>query len=328
MLRRHQRPRRHHFLFVAVPLLAATAVLVEGAAGGAQATPGIGVHKQWLPAAPAPAPTNTTVTTAPATTVPGPSTTTVPSRRLVATAAARQALGGRRAGGGTPAPTSTSAPSPSGTTPNPAAHANGNVVDDFSSLPGGLNWADGSSHGQWIDAFGGYGQNGIESDGGNGNVLSLSPQPSGAASATHAALVRSAATMGDLDGTVAVRTVQQLRTGSAPNPWEVGWVLWHYTDNTHFYYFIAKPNGWELGKEDPAYPGTQRFLAAGSSPAYPVGAWNAVRVRQVGSTITVWVNGTQVVTLTDAERPYGSGAVGLYTEDAHVHFDNVAFTRL
>ena len=119
-----------------------------------------------------------------------------------------------------------------------------------------------------------------------------------------------------------MRTVRQLRTGTAPNPWEVGWTLWHQTDNTHFYYFILKPNGWELGKADPAYAGAQRFLATGGQVFSP-SAWHTVRVRQVGSAMTVWVDGSPVASFTDNERPYTNGAFGLYNEDAEVHFDEV-----
>ncbi|MBV9041124.1 MAG: DUF1080 domain-containing protein [Acidimicrobiia bacterium] len=225
--------------------------------------------------------------------------------------------------------TTTTAPSGSTTTtaPSQTAPPSGTLSENFSSLPQGTGWTDGSAHGQWVSAFSGYGQSGIESDGTHGNVLTLSPAASASPSETHAALVRSASTFGDTDLTVDMRTVQQLRSGSAANPWETGWVLWHYGDNTHFYYFIPKPNGWELGKEDPAYPGAQRFLAAGSSPSYAVGPWNTVRVRQVGNSITVWVNGSQIVSFTDNERPYSSGSLGLYTEDAHVHFDNIAVTQ-
>jgi len=107
------------------------------------------------------------------------------------------------------------------------------------------------------------------------------------------------------------------------NGWEVGWVLWHYTDSSHFYYFIPKPNGWELGKEDPAFPGAQRFLATGVTRMFPVGNWYTVRVRQVSNTITVWVNGVQVVSFTDTLGPYLSGSVGLYNEDSQVRFDSL-----
>lgn len=61
---------------------------------------------------------------------------------------------------------------------------------------------------------------------------------------------------------------------SKPNPWEVGWLLWCFSpDPTHpydpsptsnsnfrFYALTLKPNGWEVSKQDPAYPGGQRFL--------------------------------------------------------------------
>jgi hypothetical protein len=103
-------------------------------------------------------------------------------------------------------------------------------------------------------------------------------------------------------------------------------VLWHYADNTRFYYFIPKPNGWELGKADSAYPGAQRFLATGSSPVFPVGEWYRVSIVQTGQTIQVSVNGIPVTTFTDTERPLTSGRVGLYSEDAEVYFDDVSVT--
>ena len=116
---------------------------------------------------------------------------------------------------------------------------------------------------------------------------------------------------------------KQLRTGSTPNAWEVGWVLWHYTDDTHFYYLALKPDGWELGKEDPAYPGAQRFLRTASSPTFTVGSWHKVTVQQVANVITVSADGVALGSFTDLERPYLSGRLGLYTEDAQVHFDDV-----
>ncbi|MDP9016976.1 MAG: calcium-binding protein, partial [Candidatus Eremiobacteraeota bacterium] len=97
-----------------------------------------------------------------------------------------------------------------------------------------------------------------------------------------------------------------------------------YQDDVHFYYIILKPNGWELGKEDPAYPDAQRFLATGNTPQYPIGSTNSLRVVQVGATITISANGTILTTFTDTERPYTGGALGLYCEDARVHFGPVA----
>ena len=110
------------------------------------------------------------------------------------------------------------------------------------------------------------------------------------------------------------------RTGSTPNPWEVAWLLWNYTDNEHFYYVMLKPNGLEIGKEDPAYPGNQRFLFTQTTP-YPIGESNSVRVTQRDGTFKVWVNGAFITEFKDKERPYTSGAIGLYAEDSDVHFE-------
>ena len=194
-------------------------------------------------------------------------------------------------------------------------------TDDFEGLAVGGSWADDSHVGGWTSLYNGYGVNTVEVDG--SKTLSEAPKASTRASETHASLVVTTNSIGDFDATVRMKTVQQLRVNSTPNPWEVGWVLWHHTDDEHFYYFVPKPNGWELGKEDPAYPGAQRYLVTGSSPTFPVGPWYTVRIRQVGSTITVWVNGTQITSFTDRERPYSSGHFGLYNEDSHVRFDEV-----
>ena len=193
-------------------------------------------------------------------------------------------------------------------------------ADGFEGYPVGQVWPDGSTHGPWTAVYNGYGTTSIERDG--TNVLSLSPAAASRPAETHAALVRTNDAFGDLDLSVRLRTVAQLRSGT-PNPWEVGWVLWHYTDDTHFYYLALKPNGWEFGKEDPAYPGAQRFLGGDYSPAFAVGPWHTVRVLQSGATITLWGDGSALGSFTDRERPYVGGAIGLYTEDAHVHVDSV-----
>jgi len=193
--------------------------------------------------------------------------------------------------------------------------------ESFSSLPQGVAWSDASVHGAWTDAYNGYGSTKVVTDG--TAVLAQAPRSSTGPAETHAALALTTRQFGDLDLTVRQRTVKQLRTPT-PNPWEVPWVLWNYTDDNHFYSVVLKPNGWELGKEDPAYPGAQRYLATGSSPTFAVGPWHTVRVRQIGSQITAWGDGHLLATVTDAQRPYGAGSVGLYTEDALVHHDDVA----
>ncbi len=230
--------------------------------------------------------------------------------------------------------------------PVPEEPSSGSVVlleDDFESYSVGVAWGDGTTRGPWRSLYQGYGTTMVEQDG--TRVLSQSPTPSTSLGETHASLVLSQLVVeGDFTLSARLRTVQQLRTPT-PNAWEVAWVLWHYTDEGHFYYFAPKTNGWELAKVDnsrvdpngPActwpsyencrYPGAQRYLATGTSPTFPVGRFYEVRVTQKLDTMTVWVDGQSIVTFTDHETPYHSGAIGLYNEDAHVHFDNIRVTR-
>ena len=195
------------------------------------------------------------------------------------------------------------------------------LVDRFERFTAGTSWDDGTYNGTWRTVFTGYGSVGIGVDG--SKVITQKPQVSTSYNETHASLVTSTATFTDVNLTARMRTVRQLRTGDAPKPWETAWLLWNYTDNYHFYYIVLKPNGWELGKEDPAYPGAQRFLATGSDKTFPVGKWYTVNVVQVGNRMTVSVDGEELVSFTDNERPYRGGGIGLYNEDAEVAFDDI-----
>lgn len=181
-------------------------------------------------------------------------------------------------------------------------------------------WREGSRHGPWRVVFDGYG-----SVRGPGDSPTLAPASARSADITHAALVVTDATYADFTATAKVLTQRQLRRGG-PQAWEVGWFLWRYRDPNHFYAVALKPNGWEMSKQDPSYPGAQRFLASGQSPTFPVGATHSVSVTAVGPTITVAANGATLVSITDTERPYIDGALGLYTEDAEVTFSDVHLT--
>ena len=200
-----------------------------------------------------------------------------------------------------------------------AGTASPTLLDRFGQYDSGSQWEDSTTHGAWKAVFDGYGRVGVTKD--DSKVLSLRPKVADKASETHAALVVSRKQFGDVDMEMRMKTVDQLREGPA-NPWEVAWSIWHYQDNTHFYYVILKPNGWEVGKADPAYPGAQRFLATGSK-RFEVGKWHDVRVRQVGATMTVWANGQKLTSFKDGERPYKGGRVGVYNEDAKTYFDDI-----
>jgi len=176
----------------------------------------------------------------------------------------------------------------------------------------------------WHIAFDGYGHISTRSRGG-AIRLTLTPARAQAPTSTHAALVLSASRWRDFTAEIGVRTNRQLRRPH-PNPWEVGWILWHYVNDQHFYYVILKPNGWELGKEDPRYPGHQRFLATGTSPVFPLARWYTVRVQQHGNVIGVSVDGRRLVRFADTRHPYLAGLVGLYVEDASATFQPDAVT--
>lgn len=182
-------------------------------------------------------------------------------------------------------------------------------------------WHEGTRCGDWRLVYAGYGT----ADAGPGPAswrVRLRPQPAVDPAVTHAALAVSEQQVGDLDMSATMTTLEQLRHPGA-NPWEVAWLLWHYTDDEHYYYIALKTNGWELGKEDPAYPGAQRYLLTGSSPTFPIGRRFDTRVRQLGDEISVVVDGRPLLHVRDTEHPYTHGSVGLYTEDAAVEFDSL-----
>lgn len=209
--------------------------------------------------------------------------------------------------------------------------------EDFEHLTTGP-WA-ATSTGAWTGVYTG-GELGVEVDG--SRVHFQKSRPSKRPGETHADMVVSSHVFdGDIDVQVRIKTVAQLRQGSAPNPWEVAWFGWGYQRAEQFYYFVGKPNGWELGKvddsrRDPAgpecdwpayrncrYRGAQRFLATGNAPTFPVGTWYQLRVVQSGSTIEVFVNGKKLTAFTDDDNVLSRGRLVLYNEDSWARFDDL-----
>lgn len=179
-------------------------------------------------------------------------------------------------------------------------------------------WQDGGDYGRWEVVYNGWGE-----ASGNDREVILEPRAAERDSVTHGGLVVTGSTYSaQTSFSVSVQTLDQVRQGK-PNPWEVGWVLWNHSDDDHFYAVALKPNGWEVSKQDPAYPGAQRFLKTGSTPTFPVGGTYRVTVEQSGNTSVVSVDGKVLTTFTDRERPYSGGAIGLYTEDARVRFTDL-----
>lgn len=200
-----------------------------------------------------------------------------------------------------------------------SASSPGTFNEDWSSLPLAIAWIDAGPVGAWLARYNGFGTTQIIQTAGGRRMLEFAPKASTQPLETHASLVVSSQSFNDFDATVQMQTVTQLRSPT-PNAWETAWFLWHYQDDTHFYYLILKTSGWELGKEDPLYPDAQRFLSTGSERTFAVGSLNTVSVVQQGAHISVAVNGTPLTTFEDRERPYLIGSLGLYCEDARVRF--------
>ena len=191
-------------------------------------------------------------------------------------------------------------------------------ADDFASYADGTQFGEGARFGSWMVEFGGYGAVRV-TDG----SLELIPKQAAQPTITHSALVAGPSFAEPIIFDVRLFTGAQLRVGDLPNPWEAAWIMWAFTDAEHSYYFLPKPNGWELAKRDPAYQGGQRIMATGNTPVFRVNQWYDVRIVHKGAEMTVFAAGVRLVTFTDVERPYTFGKIALYSEDAAVRFDDV-----
>jgi hypothetical protein len=217
---------------------------------------------------------------------------------------------------------------------------------DMGGYPVGTCYSEGQLFGSLLDVFNGYGSTCVRSYR-RRHELDLQPEASTSASTAHAALTTTTASFNQGDGytfSVEYRTVRRLRTGvnDLPNPWEVGWVLWNYSGNDHFYDVILKPNGWEVNKEylDSKGNQAQQFLATGTSPRFAVGGFYQVMMVQTVSrgvptfVVKATARGGGLQTLaavTDrgtsvSGPPYTSGKVGVYAEDSEVQFGSIGVT--
>jgi hypothetical protein len=156
----------------------------------------------------------------------------------------------------------------------------------------------------------------------NRGAVLASPSPR-RLSETRSALITTSRSWRDFSFSVAMQPLRQLRLNDPGNTWETGWVFFRFRDLENYYYFILKPNGWELGKKHGS--DAQIFLATGTSPRLAIGSSARIRVTAVGPRIRVWVGGVQILDFTDP-KPLRRGSVGLYEEDARVRFGPVTVT--
>ena len=193
-----------------------------------------------------------------------------------------------------------------------------------------------SPNGKWFNKYNGFGASGTvivapltATATNNNTVFFEEPKSSTNPNETHAALTLTTQTYEDVEMQLKVKTNEQLRQNSTPNPWEVAWIMWRFQDDWHHYYFIFKPNGVELGKKQNENQAEEQiFLYTANEPELKINEWNTWHIKMSGSHIEIWLkmadgSWQKVVDYHDNAPILGPGNIGLYTEDAHVQFDDV-----
>lgn len=185
-----------------------------------------------------------------------------------------------------------------------------------------------SPNGKWKNIYSGFGSTGVEEVNGS-NVFFLKPTISKSSKETEAALVKSTISFCDFKADFDTKTVTQLRENSPPNTWEAGWFIFRYTDKFHYYWFLIRSDGIELGKKDcdtcsNSVEG-QQFLFTKDYPTLQLDKWTHWKIIMNGNHIQIFADGTQVVNYTDDDMnpQISAGAIAMYTEDAYVRFDNM-----
>ncbi|MCX6714521.1 MAG: hypothetical protein NTX72_01775 [Candidatus Uhrbacteria bacterium] len=164
-------------------------------------------------------------------------------------------------------------------------------------------------------------------------VVNLIPMAATQPSETHAALVVSKQSVHQpFQLSYTMKTTQQLRTGSTPNPWEVGWFLFGYKSTGAFKYLVMKPDGYGFELGESLLNNNQNFLytSAFNQDLFPINTDYNVTVLARKNVVTVTVNGKKSLqyTLSSKDTLSLDGQYGFYTEDAAVQVSNIKMQQL
>ncbi len=199
-----------------------------------------------------------------------------------------------------------------------------------------------SPDGRWVASHTGYGPVGVRQDPINGNHYLLErPRISTSPNETHSSLMLTTKQYSDFELDLDMKTSGQLRHNSNPNPWETAWILWHHTDQFHWYAFSLKTNGFQIEKKDNNRQddSAEIYLYSNSFPTVKMSQWQHVKIRHEGSNtntphIQIWVDGIKIVDFIDNNKTVlnstkmSHGSIGLYNEDSSVAFDNIYISHL
>jgi 3-keto-disaccharide hydrolase len=222
------------------------------------------------------------------------------------------------------------------------------LYDDFSEGTYNLDNYEISPNGKWYGWFSGSkvqpGQQGVRASTTTpGNVFfseSPSPERQTMHQRTYSSLTLSTESYKNFQLNLDVRTVSQGRTSSNPNPWEVAWIFWHVVgrgtdplDRTHFYYFLVKATGVEVGKYDGGTnPESQIILIDTPYPAQTsiknnIGEWQNWNISVINDHIIIKVNNETAFDFMD-NATFDMGRIGLYNEDSKTEFGNIRILNL
>ena len=149
---------------------------------------------------------------------------------------------------------------------------------------------------KWLNIYSEGGNSGIRTDFNNtNNVFFVSPRIAKSAAETYANFMTTTRNFSNFEMSVDLKTEKQIRENNPPKPWETVWVYFRYTDDFHYYWFVLKPTGIELGKKDcdtctNPFEG-QVFLHTDEIPDLKLGEWSNLRISAIGNNITVALNG-------------------------------------
>lgn len=219
------------------------------------------------------------------------------------------------------------------------------IKDNFESGTYEITDGQDSPNGVWHCEYAGGGVVGVIADDSRTNSKVMRLDPALDQDGTRACRIETNTDFYDFECVFDMKTVAQNRVG--PNNWEVAWCMFRYTVTNHHYSFLIQANGGcELSKKDfPEVIEQQVFLETtnDSSPSFSLGQWFNIRIRCVGYSIKIWVDGILRIDIIDEPgegnlggQPYMEppsadllhGKFCFYVEDAQGHYDNFAIRSL
>jgi len=200
------------------------------------------------------------------------------------------------------------------------------LVDGFSLSTYTILSGQTSPNGLWKTEYANGSGAGVQSASGYGNVLWSQPQVSvsGNGLETNRNLVLSTTQFTDFNASFTMRTRQQLRQNFPVKVWERATFVWRYTDSNHYYYFVLKNVGCEVGKRDTSVSGDPNTILYTGDPFGPNASgqlWENITVfaEKNRHLISTSSSGGYTLNITDSSpsSSMAAGRVGMLADDSY-----------